>query len=1086
MRCPRCEHECAEGHKFCGQCGAKLPHSPAMPAFRSAESYTPGHLARKILTARAALEGERKQVTILFADLKDSMELLADRDPEEARTILDPVLERMMEAIHLYEGTVNQVMGDGIMAIFGAPLAHEDHAVRACLAALRMQESVGQYADAVRRAAGVPIQIRVGMNSGEVVVRAIRNDLHMDYSAVGQTTHLAARMEQLATPGAIVLTEYTLRLVEGYVRVRPLGPTRLKGLDAPLAVYQVLGASPLRSRFQATVARGLGRFVGRHEELEQLRKDLERTLSEGRVVALAGEPGVGKSRLALEVGRAAWAKRWRLLETGAAPYSKATPFTPIIGLLKTYFAIEEGDDDRTIREKVGRTLAPSLARAAPALLALLNVPLHDPEWLELDPPERRRRTLDAAQALLVEESTIQPLLLVFEDLQWIDSETQALLDSLVDILPTMRVLLLVTYRPEYQHAWANKPAYTQLRVDPLIPDSAAELLDALVGTHPELNALRALLINRAEGNPFYLEESVRTLVETRMLAGERGAYRLAGSFVDVPVPTTVRAVLAARVDRLATEDKHLLQSAAAIGHDVPLALLGTVTRLDEKTVRQGLARLQDAGFLYEAGATPEPQYTFKHALTQEVAYGALLHEQCRVLDERIVEAMERVYSGRLGEKMGRLAHHAFRGEVWDRAVEYLHTAGRRALFASANAEAVEMLEQALVALRHLPQGPATLKRAVAIRLTLRDALWSLGRIRQLHHHLQEAEAIARLLDDQRTLGRVACYQCHYFWAVGELDAAQDAGRRALEIANTVGDAMLIAEIELYRSIAFLARGEAERAAQALRRTVADLDRLATECSGVARRPTAIALLVRCFLTRSLAELGRFEEGIACGQEALRLAEANSTAFGLVTALAGLGSLYLRRSEPQPAISLLERGLDLCRSYRINNWLPTVGATLGAAYTVTGRVDEAVRLLEEAVRLASEMGVRATLSLWRGYLAEAYLRAGRGPDALEEAQQALAECQARGELGYEAWLLHVLGRIGASQEPPDAQQARTSSLRALDLAERLGMRPLVARCVLELVRLSERIGDTTAASAYRERAGRLAVELGMPLVPLETP
>ena len=482
------------------------------------------------------------------------MELLADRDPEEARQLLDPVLERMMAAVHRYEGTVNQVMGDGIMALFGAPLAHEDHAVRACYAALAMQDALRRYSDEVRRTHGVEVQIRVGLNSGEVVVRAIGNDLHMDYSAIGETTHLAARMEQLAPPGTIRLTAATLRLVEGFMRVNALGPVPVKGLTAPVEVFDLVGASTLRHRLQAAAARGLTRFVGRDPELAALGQALARAAAgHGQVVALVGEAGVGKSRLVYECVHAQQTQGWLVLESASVSYGKATPYFPIIDLLRRYTHVEERDDVRTVRAKVtGQvlTLDPALQETVPALLSLLDALPEDSPFAQLDPPQRRQRTLDALKRILLRESQVQRLLLVCEDLHWIDTETQAWLDTLVESLPTAQLVLLVNYRTEYQHSWGSKTYYTQLRLDPLPPVSADELLQALLGDDPSLVPLTQLLIARTEGNPFFLEESVRTLVETRELVGEPGAYRLARPLEGLQVPATVQAVLAARLDRL--------------------------------------------------------------------------------------------------------------------------------------------------------------------------------------------------------------------------------------------------------------------------------------------------------------------------------------------------------------------------------------------------------------------------------------------------------------------------------------------------------------------------------------------------------
>src|SRR5499427_7829709 len=540
-------------------------------------TYTPPYLAEKILTSRRALEGERKQVTVLFADLKGSTELIRDLDPEQAQALLDPALHAMMDAVHRFEGTVNQVLGDGIMALFGAPVAHEDHAVRACYAALAMQTALRRYAEEVRRAHGLEIQARVGLNSGEVVVRAIGNDLHMDYSAVGQTTHLAARMEQLAPPGSIRLTAATLRLAEGLIQVNTLGQFPVKGLPEPVEVFELVGASAIRQRLQATAGRGLTRFVGRQQELTTLQQTLAHAgAGHGQVAALVGEAGVGKSRLVYEFVHAHFTQGWRVLESASVSYGKATPYFPVIDLLRRYCAVDDRDDTRTVRAKVtGQVLIldAALQDTIPALLALLEALPDDSPFRTLDPPQRRQRTLEALKRVLLRESQVQPLVLVFEDLHWIDAETQALLNSLVEGLPTARLLLLVNYRPEYQHAWGSKTYYSQLRLDPLPPESAEELLRIVLGDDPSLTPLTPVLIARTEGNPFFLEESVRTLVETQVLVGERGAYRLAQALPNIQVPATVQAVLAARIDRLPPEAKRLLQTAAVMGNEVPLPLL---------------------------------------------------------------------------------------------------------------------------------------------------------------------------------------------------------------------------------------------------------------------------------------------------------------------------------------------------------------------------------------------------------------------------------------------------------------------------------------------------------------------------------
>ena len=965
--------------------------APAHDQERPPLSYTPMHLAEKILNSRTALEGERKLVTVLFADIKGSTELIAGLDPEEARTLLDAALHAMMEAVHRYEGTVNQVLGDGIMALFGAPLAHEDHAVRACYAALTMQAAMRRYADEVRRSHGLVVQIRVGLNSGEVVVRAIGNDLHMDYSAVGQATHLAARMEQLATPGSILLTTTTLRLVEGFVQVQALGPVPVKGLADPVEVFELTGATALRRRLQATAARGLTRFVGRQTEIETLNHTLERARAgHGQLVAVVGEPGVGKSRLVYEFVHAHRTHGWLVLESASVSYGKATPYFPVIDLLKRYVHLDDHDEPRTIRAKVtGQvlTLDEALQETIPALLGLLDALPEDSPFLRLDPPQRRQRTLDALKRLLMRESQIQPLLLVFEDLHWIDAETQALLDSLIESLPTAQLLLLVNYRPEYQHGWGSKTFYTQLRLDPLPPASAEELLQALVGEDASLAPLKQLLIERTAGNPFFLEESVRTLVEIQALAGERGSYRLTQSLPTIQIPATVQAVLAARIDRLPSEEKRLLQTAAVMGTEVPFPLLHAIAELPEETLHRGLAYLQAAEFLYETRLFPEREYTFKHALTHEVAYGGLLQDRRRVLHARIVEAIETLYSERLTEQVEQLAHHAWRGEVWHKALAYFRQAGEKALARSAHREAVGYFEQALSALPHLPEQRHTREQAIDLRLALRTALMPSGDFGRTLAALREAEFLAVALDDPRRLGQVSIVLSRYFYAIGVYDQAIAAAQRTLALATAGGEVVLHALANLSLGQAYHAQGDYRRAIDCFGQTMAFLD-------GARRRERfgqvflpAVQCQVR--LAWCHAELGTFAQGRAFGEEGLRIAETVAHPASLMQACWGIGLLSLHQGDLPRALPLLERAVGICQDADLPVYFPWFAPALGAAYTLGGRVTDAVPLLTRAMEwtTATEMTVpQVPCSLPLG---EAYLRAGRLEEAHTLAERTLA-------------------------------------------------------------------------------------------------
>jgi predicted ATPase/class 3 adenylate cyclase len=1112
MMCPRCQTESPQGAKFCLECGAPLKvrcescgaplaaaakfcpecaypvggASAGRPRFGSPGAYTPRHLAEKILTSRRSLEGERKQVTVLIADLKDSLELIADRDPEEARKLLDPVLEHMMGAVHRYEGTVNHVMGDGIMALFGAPLAHEDHAVRACYAALKMQEAVKRYADEVFRSHGVLVQIRVGLNSGEVVVRGIGSDLHMDYLALGQTTYLAARMEQLAAPGTVLLAPMTLQLAEGYVHVTSRGPVAVRGLPAPIEVYEVVGPGAVRSRLHAAAARGLTRFVGRGREIDHLRQALEQAQAgHGQAVAVVGEPGVGKSRLYWEFTRSHRVQGWRALEGGSVSYGKTMAYLPVIDLLKAYFQIEGRDETRTIREKViGKVLSldRALEPALSALLALLEVPVQDPAWERLDPAQRRRRTLEAVTGLLLRESQVQPLLLLVEDLHWIDAETEALLDGLVAGLRTARVLLLLNYRPEYRHAWESQSHYRELRIDPLPAESAEDLLTGLLGTASSLESLKRTLIARTEGNPLFLEESVQALVETKALVGERGAYRLAHDATAVQVPTTVQAILAARIDRLSPEDKRLLQAASVIGTDVPFALLLAVAELGEEDLRHALGHLQAAEFLYEARLFPDLEYTFKHALTHEVTYGGLLQERRRDLHARLVGAIETLHRDRLGEQVERLAHHALRGEVWEKAVPYLRQAGLKAAGRSALPEAREWFEQALGVLATLPEGPSTLEPGFDIRLELRPLLGQLGEYRRVMERLREAEAIAETLDDDRRRGRVCAGMANAHSQLGELDAALQFGTRALTAAARGGDLGLRLLTTTYLEQAHYFRGEYERVVELATDNLAVLPADSAYESFGAAMP--IAIYDRYLLVRSLAQLGRFAQAARHEAEALRLAELTRHAYTVGMAHLAASWLHLFEGDWARACSLIEQGVAAYRAGNIVLNLPHAVASSAWALAQAGELDLALSRFQEGEHLLEREGARGIVGIHGEgchALGRAALLLGRLAEARRLGERALAYSPAHPGFAAHAW--HLLGDVAAHPDRFDAEQAEAHHRRALALAEARAMRPLVAHCHLGLGRLYRRAGKgqqareglTIATTMYREMAMAYWVE-----------
>ncbi|HSE85047.1 MAG TPA: adenylate/guanylate cyclase domain-containing protein [Candidatus Binatia bacterium] len=1101
MLCPQCQCENLPDSIFCDQCGTRVetvcshcgePNrrearfcricgqiinqtatiAPArVPGVPSPDSYVPRHLAEKILESRQSLEGERKEVTVLFADIRGSTRLLEGLDPEDAQKLIDPVLRVMMDAVHRYEGTVNQVLGDGIMALFGAPLAHEDHAVRACYAALAMQEEMRRYRANRGQSDELGLQISIGLNSGEVVVRSISNDLNVDYSALGHTTHLAARMQELAGAGAILMTAATLREVEGFVEVKSLGTVQAKGVSRPLDAYELVGATSARTRLHAAAPRGLTPFVGRKTEIETFQKVIEKSAAgHGQIFSMVGEPGMGKSRLVYESIHSHVPPDWLVLEAPSVSYGKATPYFPVIELLRRYCEISGGEEVGSIREKIADhvlRLDEMLKDAIPPILALLGaLPDHEEDGLashesndrrqdvgdaikkfnEMEPQQRRRQTFESLKRLMIRESQKQPLLMVFEDLHWIDNETQAFLDKLVESLPMARILLLVNYRPGYSHNWADKAYYTQLRIDPLQSASAEQLLQHLLGSNKELAPLKESLTQRTEGNPFFAEQSVRSLVETGTLIGEKGNYRPGLALDSIRIPRSVQSVVADRIDRLSTAQKHLLQTAAVIGVVVPFKLLRSVAELPDDELYAYLAKLQSAEFICETSLFPEVEYSFKHALTTEVAYGALLHERRTFLHARIVRALEEMTENISHDHLEKLAHHAFYGEIWDKAVSYSKDAGSKAMGRSAYRGAVIYFDRALASLEHLPKSRPFTEQAIDLRLDLRNALFPLEELDRLVENLRAAESLSETLGDQRRLGRISSYMVHYYTLMGDREKATEASRRGLSLAQALDDFALQIQLNYYLGRAYYYTGEYEQAIDCHKRNIESLHSAGVREYFDMECPPSI--LCRVFLVMCFAETGEFGAAIEYGTDAIRIAHEIDHSFGSVYADFGMGLAYLRKGDVGAAVVVLERGLERCRIADIPVQFPLVASPLGLAYVLSGRVAEGTALLEQAVgqtasKRSSGQGFRLS------WLSEAYLRAGRIEEAASHAELALEFSRNHQERGREAWILRQLGKIHARRNPSDVDRIEFYYRQALKQATELKMRPLIAHCHLSL-------------------------------------
>ncbi len=1025
--CPQCGFENPPGFKFCGDCGAPLTRQSSVqknqsppPELRPPVSYTPPHLAERI-RAVTVTEGERKTITALFADLKGSTALIEGLDPEEAQKIIDPALQLMMDAVHSYEGYVAQALGDGIFALFGAPPAHEDHPQRALYAALRMQETMRRHADALRQQGYPPLLMRVGLNTGEVVLRSIRkDDLHADYVPVGHSTNLAARMEQLASPGSIVVSAYTQRLTDGYFAFKELGPTQIKGVADSLNIYEVLGVGQLRTRLQVAARRGLTRFVGRQREMEQLQQALAQVKEgHGQIVGAMGEPGLGKSRLFYEFKLLSLSD-CLVLEADSISHGKASPYLPVIELLKSYFDIQASDDERKRHERViGKVLGldRNLEETLPYLFALLGIEEQPSPLQQMDPQIRRRRTFDALKRLFLRESLKQPLVLIFEDLHWIDGETQGFLDIFSESVASSKLLLLTNYRPEYRHEWGQKAYYTQLRLTPLGQAEAKEFLDVLLGTtggarHASpLRDLKQLILDKTQGTPFFMEEIVQELFEQGVLVRTEAGAALHDrpSAETLHIPTTVQAVLAARIDRLALDEKALLQYLSVIGREFPLSLAKQVVQFSEDELYRLLTSLQRKEFLYEQPAFPEVEYIFKHALTQDVAYGSVLIERRKALHEQTGQAIELLYKENLEEHYTDLAHHYQRSDNTEKAIEYLHLAGQQAVQRSANEEAVTHLTIALELLNTLPETRERDEQELNLQIALGPVVITAKGYTTLEveRAYTRARELCQRIGETPQLFPVLTGLFAFYLIRGKLQLAQELAEQCLSLAQRLQapDLCLVAHDELGETWFWL--GELPLAHSQFERALALAD------PQQPLYPWAwMDYVSNCqsYAAISLWLLGYPDQALTKNQEALTRARELAHPHTLLSALHWAGMLHQYRGEGRAAQEWVEAEITLATEQGSTDWLAWGTALQGWILAEQGQREEGIVRICQGIAALRAKGAENALVLILTILAEVYKKRGQ----IEEGLTALAEASGvvnrpRGHL-YEAELYRLKGEL----------------------------------------------------------------------------
>jgi class 3 adenylate cyclase/tetratricopeptide (TPR) repeat protein len=1082
-RCPKCGADNALASAFCEDCGGPLAAIAAPAALGSARAEPAAENIRITpeTDSSPALDGERKTVTALFADIKGSMELMEDLDPEEARAIVDPALKLMMDEVHRYDGYIVQSTGDGIFALFGAPVAHEDHPQRALYAALRMQEQLRGYSSKLVAEGGTPLEARVGVNTGEVVVRPILTGAgHVEYTPIGHTANLASRMQTVAPTGSIAIAGSTQKLVEGYFELKSLGPTRVKGVTEPVNVYQVIGLGPLRTRLQRSAGRGLTKFVGREHEMQAMKRAAEQAKAgRGQIVAAMAEAGVGKSLLMFEF-KATSAAGWMVLEASSVSHGKASSYLPVIDLLHSYFKITSHDDQRTRREKIAGRIAildRTLEETLPYLYSLLGIAAEPDPLAQMDPQVRKRGTHDAIKRVLLRESLNQPLMVIFEDLHWIDEGTQGLLDLLADSIGTAKLLLLVNYRPEYSHRWNSKTYYTQLRLDPLGKESADELLSVLLGAGVEVAALKRLIIERTGGNPFFMEETVLVLFDEGALV-RNGAVKLTRPLNQLKIPPTVQAILAARIDRLAPDHKDLVQTLAVIGTEFQLSLVRRVAAKSGPELEPMLSELQLSEFIYEQPAFGDLEYTFKHALTHEVAYNSVLKERRRLLHERIGVALESIYADSLDDHVAELAHHYARSGNPGKAVEYCLRAVQQCVDRASYAEAVAQFESGLEQLGKLPDDD----RRAELELDLRNAvLLALSTIKGFNSPEAEQSSV-RVTELRQRL--TINFEQTYVALVGVLlvHLFRPDVRKACEVAAEMvaraeeqGSAEYIAEATSLLAFVRMLSGEFDLAAQDCERGWALLESgskpptgLTEQHAGLTPLPTWQRLYIKARIrdvsAMILALLGYPDRAV----EHLSIATAIARESGLKMVEAEVHScgctVYGLRSEPGPMRERAEALLECATETGNPLYSPMSGIFLGLADALEGDPGGGIarmrRHLSEQRATGSEVAAPNYLVIIAMFLGQM----GQCDEGLRTIDESFSIMERTGEFITEAEAHRIKGELLLAQDPSNAAQAEQSFRTAIEISRKQKAKSLELRATTNLARMLDRQGNRAEARA----------------------
>jgi class 3 adenylate cyclase/tetratricopeptide (TPR) repeat protein len=1037
MKCPKCEHENPDDAKFCIECASPLEfHCPNCGAltpatgkfckecaydlseqketppidFNQPQSYTPKFLADKILNNRSSIEGERKLVTVLFADVANYTSIAEKLDPEEVHQIMDGCFKMLMDKIHGYEGTVNQFTGDGVMALFGAPVAHEDHAQRACYAALSIQKAIGEYGKKLKEDRKVDFRMRIGLNSGWVIVGSIGDDLRMDYTAVGDTTNLAARMESMAQPGTILGTGYTQKLARDFFQFESLGTVQVKGKKEPVDAYELKKASEVETRIEAAAAKGLTKFAGRKNSMSALMEAYDKAKSgSGQVVGVVGEAGVGKSRLLIELKNMHPKDEYIYLEGRCLHYGGSMAYLPIHDILKSYFDIKEKDQEPVIKKKMEEKIShfdERLKGGLPPFKDLLSIRVEDDKYLQLEPAAKKIRTFEAIRDLLVCESENKPVVFVVEDLHWIDNLSEEFLNYLIDWLAGTHILLILLYRPEYTHQWGSKSFYSKIGVDQLTTQSSAQLVQNILEGGEVVPELRELILNRAGGNPLFVEELTHSLLENGSIQRQDHQYVLTKQVSDIEVPDTIQGIIAARMDRIEDSLKRILQVASVIGREFAYRILQTIMGMREE-LKSSLINLQGLELIYEKSLFPELEYIFKHALTQEVAYNSLLVKRRKEIHEKIGNAIEELYPDRLEEYYELLAYHYMKSDNKQKAVEYLDLANQKAAKLNAMEEAKSYFEEAMKLLDTLPETKENQERRISVLSNQWMVFQLLLQLAEYYDHLTRYESVAVGLENQGLLGAFYAGVGLCQWWLGDFDKAIQTETKAAKICEATG--MLEAAGFAYNMLqwSYMLKGEFDLALTFKE----DVLRMMEQ-----RFNLRWYVWSFCAAVWTYTSFGRWSEAVEEGKQALKKAEEFSDNSLISFASWHISYVNAVKGDLSQALKYAELAVQKAPTFGDKVWAQ---ALIAWVWCRTGEPHRGLEALANAVSTLKAARMRWSTVSYSVCLSEGYFLAGEYEKATQTIKEVLELAEHSGMKWYIGVAHSLLGQMALKTDPTQA-------------------------------------------------------------------